>query len=93
MKNYEVMFIVKPIGDDEVSKVIEKVERIIAERGKVEDKDLWGVKRLAYEIEGFNDGFYALISFVADVELVKELDRKLKLEENIMRYMIIRKGE
>ena len=55
--------------------------------------DKWGKKRLAYPIQDFNDGLYVLTTFAAEPACVKELDRVMKITDEMLRHMIIRKGE
>ncbi len=94
MKSYEVLYIVKPIDEDVYSATIEKIEKVIADNGgELVKTDNWGKKRLAYEVQDFNDGYYALTTFNAEPATVKELDRVMKITEEILRHMIIRKGE
>ena len=90
---YEVMFIMKPFEEEEAEATIAKFEKLITDNnGKLEKTDRWGKKRLAYEIDNFNDGLYVLITFNAVVECIKELDRVMRIDENVLRHMIIRKG-
>lgn len=90
--NYEVMYIVKPVGEALCQEVTKKVQAVITDNeGSVKNVDFWGKKRLAYEIDTYNDGFYVLITFKADKKAVRELDRVLKITEDVIRHMIIRK--
>ena len=93
-KAYEIMYIVKPTTDELFEEVNDKFKTLIeCNGGLVEKIDRWGKKRLAYEMDGFNDGLYVLITFNAEPTCVKELDRVMKITEEILRHMIIRKGE
>lgn len=94
MINYEVMFIIDPIlEDDKKEETIEMVKSIIAEDGEVEKVDVWGMRRLAYPIQKKNEGYYVLITFKGSSTLPKELDRRLKISENTMRHIIINNDE
>ena len=89
---YEIMLITKPFEDETIDTVIEKYEKLLTDnKGVVERTDRWGKRRLAYEIQDLNEGIYVLITFNAVAETVKELDRVMKIDENILRHMIIRK--
>ena len=77
MNNYEVMYIVKPVEEEAYSAVVKK----------------WGKKHLAYPIQDIQDGLYVLTTFSAEPAAVKELDRVMKITDEILRHMIIRKGE
>ena len=89
MNAYEVMYIVKPVEDE----ACEAEKLITANGGNVEKTDRWGKRRLAYEIQDLNEGIYVLVTFQADAAAVKELDRVMKITDEVLRHMIIRKGE
>ncbi len=94
MRVYEVMYIVKPIEDEQFEAVVSKFENLItANGGTVEKTDRWGKKRLAYEIQDLNEGLYVLVTFSAEPAAVKELDRVLKITDEVLRHMIVKKGE
>jgi len=94
MTKYEVMFIMDPILDDErKTAVIGDVKSIIEADGSVGKVDIWGMRKLAYPIRKKNEGYYVVIEFEAGSELPKELDRKLKIFDDIMRHLIINKEE
>ena len=90
MKNYELVFVVKPNAEDEVKEaVLNKIQEVISANGEVEKVDTWGNKKLAYPIAKFTEGHYVLVNFAAGVEVPKELDRNLKINENVIRHMIV----
>lgn len=90
--NYEVMYIIKPIDEALCYEITDKLKNVIAENnGTVKKIDFWGKKRLAYQIQSYIDGFYILMTFKANSTAVKKLDHALKITENVMRHMIIRK--
>ena len=94
MKSYEILYIVKPYEDEKFEAVVEKFNTLITNNGGVIEKtDRWGKKRLAYEMQGLNEGLYVLVTFIAEPAAVKELDRVMKITDEILRHMIIRKGE
>lgn len=94
MKNYEIMFIVKPLEEEATNAVIAKFETLItANGGTVEKIDRWGKRRLAYEVKDFIDGFYVLMHFACEPKVIAELDRVMKITEDIIKHMIIRKEE
>ena len=95
MNKYEVMFIVKTTMEAEAALLIAEGYKKVIETGKgkvTTFKDM-GQKKLAYAIEKQLTGFYYVIDFDATTETEKELDRRLGLDENILRHMIIRKEE
>ena len=90
MKNYELVYVVRPNAEDEVKEaVLNKVQEVISANGEVEKVDTWGNKKLAYQIAKFSEGFYVLVYFKASADLPKELDRNLKINENVIRHMIV----
>ena len=90
MKNYELIYVVKPNADEEAREaVMNKVKEVVATAGEVVNVDVWGTKKLAYPIAKFNEGHYVLVNFAAGVEVPKELDRNLKINENVIRHMIV----
>lgn len=94
MTNYEVMFILDPaLEDDKKETVIETVKEIITTEGEVGNVDVWGMRKLAYPIQKKNEGYYVVIEFKAQPTLPKELDRRLKISDNVMRHLIVNKDE
>ena len=95
MKNYELVYVVKPNSDDETREaVLDSIKNIITEaKGEVGEIDVWGSRKLAYPIEKFRDGVYTLVNFKADVEFPKELDRRLKISEDVIRHVIVAQEE
>ena len=94
MINYEVMFVIDPaIEDDKKEATIEAVKGIIAAEGEVGNADVWGMKKLAYPIQKKSEGYYVVIEFKAQPTLPKELDRRLKISDNVIRHIIINKDE
>ncbi len=90
MKKYEVMFIINPALEDEKREAaIEKVKAVITAEGEIEKVDAWGMRKLAYPIEKKNEGYYVVIEFSASPELPKELDRRLRISDDVMRHIIV----
>ena len=91
-KYYEIMYIVKPIEEDAFKEVVAKFDKLITENGgKVEKTDCWGKRRLAYEIQDLKEGLYVLVTFQAEAAAVRELDRVMKITDEVLRHMIISK--
>ena len=92
MRNYEVAFIVHPEVDDEgVNALTEKVKGWIASAGGSVDKtELQGRKRLAYEIRKQRDGFYVLLQVKMSASTPLEVERNLRLTEQVLRFMVVR---
>lgn len=95
MRDYELMFIVKPeLEEEKVNAVVEKFKTLIINNGGEEPAvDTWGKRRLAYEINDFREGIYFLFNFKGVPATAEELDRVLKITDEVLRFMIIRKEE
>ncbi|GAA2077916.1 MULTISPECIES: 30S ribosomal protein S6 [Microbacterium] len=92
---YELMVILDPEVDErQVAPKLDGFLKVITNDGGSIDKvDIWGRRRLAYEIQKKNEGIYAVVSFTATSEATQELDRQLKLNEQIMRTKVLRAEE
>lgn len=95
MNKYEMMFIVKTtIEEAAVKECAENLKSIITSmKGEITDSKELGNKKLSYPIKKEITGFYFVVNFNATNEIVNELDRKAKIDENIIRHMIIRLDE
>ena len=91
MRKYETIFIQNPAFDeDQVNAIIEKFKGIIENGGgTVDNVDFWGKRKLAYEINKVNEGYYTLVNFTADSELPEELDRVFRITDGILRHIIV----
>ena len=92
---YELMVILNPeIDERQVGANLEKFLKVITTgEGTIENIDIWGRRRLAYEIQKKNEGIYAVVNFTATAETTQELDRQLNLSEQIMRTKVLRAEE
>lgn len=90
MRKYEVMYIIRTdIEQEVVQSTVEKFQGIITNNGgEITKHDVMGKRRLAYEINKFRDGHYVLVNFTATPEVVVELDRVMKISDEIIRYLI-----
>lgn len=95
MRKYETVFILDPGLDDATwDKEIKRVEELIDKnKGKIIQTDRWGMRRLYYSIKKKNEGYYVLIQFEAPTSLILELDRYYKLNENLLRYIILQQKD
>jgi len=94
MMNYEIMFILDPaLEDDKKEATIETVKGIIEADGQVTKTDIWGMKKLAYPIQKKNEGYYVVVEFTGNSELPKELDRRMRIMDAVIRHLIINKDE
>ncbi len=92
MNKYELAVVVNAkIEDDERAAVIEKVQAYIARfGGTVSDVDEWGKRRLAYEIQKMKEGYYYFIHFESDSSVPAELETRLRIMDNVMRYLCVK---
>ena len=92
MRTYEVMVILDPsLEERTVGPSLDKYLNVIRkDGGSVESVDIWGRRRMAYEIKKNQEGIYAVVNLTAEPDSVKELDRQLTLNESILRTKVIR---
>lgn len=92
MRAYELMVLIDPEVDERtVEPTLRKyLDVVTKDGGTVEELDVWGRRRLAYEIQKKNEAIYAVVNFTSDPATAQELDRQLGLNETIMRTKIIR---
>ena len=96
MNRYELTYIIDASLEDSARKeLIEKVSALIAANGgEVENVDeTWGKRRLAYAIDYKTEGWYVLVTFKAPAELPREIERNLKINENVLRYLTVKVEE
>lgn len=92
---YELMVILNPeIDERQVPATLDKFLKVItADGGSIDNVDIWGKRRLAYEIQKKTEGLYAVVAFTATSAATQELDRQLKLNEQVMRTKVLRAEE
>jgi len=92
VRTYEVMVILDPSLDERtVAPSLDTYLNVVRQDGgQVESVDVWGKRRLAYEIEKNAEGIYAVIDLKAEPATVKELDRQLSLNESVLRTKVVR---
>ena len=96
MRDYEMMFIIKPdLTEEVIVEIKERLRKIIEDFGGefTDEVGGWGKKRMAYRIEDYAEGIYCLWHFKGVPETVQELDRVIKISDSLMRHIIIRKDE
>lgn len=92
---YELMAILQPeIDERQVPTILDKFLKVITDAdGTIDNVDIWGKRRLAYEIQKKNEGIYAVVNFTATSAATQELDRQLGLSEQFMRTKVLRAEE
>ena len=91
MKNYELLTIFKPsLDSEELDKAVDKISSDIkAVKGEVSSVDKMGRKKLAYDLQGYRDGFFTTLVVSLPAESIVEFKRNLKLNENVLRFMFM----
>jgi len=94
MRQYELMIILDPdLEERTISPSLDKFLTVITkDGGTLDNVDLWGKRRLAYEIQKKSEGIYAVVNFTSEPATAKELDRQLGLNESILRTKLLRPG-
>ena len=93
MNKYELVLVVNAkIEDDARTAVVEKAKAYVTRfGGTVTEVEDWGKKRLAYEIHHMKEGFYYFIQFEADAACPAELEKRVRIMDNVLRYLVVRK--
>lgn len=94
-RKYELMLVVAPtVGDEGLPAVIERVSAYVTEKGgeieSVNHENPWGRRRLAYQIQNFQDAFYVLFYFHIEPRFISEIERDLRLEEVVIRHLLVK---
>lgn len=92
MNRYELIYILDAALEESTRKeLIEKFSHVITDNGgEIEKTDEWGKRRLAYTIDYKNDGYYVLVNFKAESEVPREVERNLEINENVIRYLVVK---
>jgi small subunit ribosomal protein S6 len=95
MRIYEELFIAKPDApDEEVDQFVEQLRTQLTNAGATVDKiDKWGKRRLAYKVDKYREGAYVLLQFSAGPEAVKELERRLRVSDIVIKFLTVRIDE
>lgn len=93
MSQYELALVLNPnLSDDDLNSQFDSIKNMLEKSGaSIEKIDNWGKKKLAYEIKKCNLGFFYFISFNSSANVPIELEAKLRITENVLRYLIIHK--
>lgn len=92
MREYELVLIFKPdLGEEEVPSAVERLTSLIGtEGGQVNNVDRWGKRKLAYPIQRYLEGDYVLTRFNIEPEHVESLEANLKINESLLRHLVVR---
>ena len=91
MNKYETIMILDcTITDESRNNAISKIKKYIESKGKIEENEDMGKKKLAYEIKKKNEGYYYLIKFTANPEDISELERIYRITDEIMKFIVVK---
>jgi small subunit ribosomal protein S6 len=94
INKYETIFVVDTAKtEEEINTIVEKFKSLVEANGQIESVETWGKRRLAYEIDDKNEGFYVLVNFSSKPDFPKELERVYGITDGIIRTIVIRKDE
>ncbi|MDD7401081.1 MAG: 30S ribosomal protein S6 [Eubacteriales bacterium] len=88
-RNYELLYVLNPtLGEEGLAAMDERIQGLISANGEIKDVDVWGVRRLAYEIQDLNEGYYVVLHFTAEADFPVELERQLKINDKVLRFLV-----
>ncbi|MDQ0158373.1 30S ribosomal protein S6 [Alkalibacillus salilacus] len=92
MNKYEIMYIIRPDMEEEARQAVaERFNKVLTDNGaEIENVDEMGMRRLAYEINDYRDGYYVVVNFTGDSAAIEEFDRQAKFTDDIIRHMAVR---
>lgn len=91
-RKYEAFYIVKPeLGDADVQKIADRFKAVVEEKGgTVANAGKWDKRKLAYEVEGYKEGNYVLMNFEAEGTVPQELNRLMRISDDVIRHRIFK---
>ena len=92
MNQYETVFILTPVlSDDQTKETVEKFKKVLTDKGaEIVNEEAWGLKKLAYQIEKKTSGFYFLMEFKAEPEVIKTLETAFRRDEKVIRFQTVK---
>ena len=92
MNQYETVFILTPVlSDDQTKETVAKFKNVLTEQGaEILNEEAWGLKKLAYQIEKKTSGFYFLMEFKAEPEVIKVLETAYRRDEKVLRFQTVK---
>ena len=92
--NYEAVYILKPdMSEEQIAALVAKFKAVVEANGTVSEIDEWGKRRLAYPINDLNEGYYVLMTFNTAAAIPHELDRLFRINDSVMRSLIVCKDQ
>ncbi|ATO49379.1 MULTISPECIES: 30S ribosomal protein S6 [Brevibacillus] len=95
MRQYEVMYVLRPdLEEEKVKANVARYSEVVTNNGgEITKLQEMGKRRLAYEIQKFKDGFYVLMNFKANAEVVTETERLMKINDDVIRFLFVREDQ
>ena len=92
MNQYETVFILTPVlSDDQTKETVDKFKKVLTDKGaEIVNEEAWGLKKLAYQIEKKTSGFYFLMEFKAEPEVIKTLETAYRRDEKVIRFQTVK---
>jgi len=92
MNQYETVFILTPVlSEEQMKEAVAKFKKILTDGGaEILNEEQWGLKKLAYPIEKKSTGFYAMLEFKADPQLISKLEVNYRRDERVLRYITVK---
>ena len=88
-EKYEVLYVLNPnMTEEETQTVVEKFKTLIEQNGTIDEMDVWGKRKLAYEINYLSEGYYVLVKFTSGPAFPAELDRVLGITDSVIRSLV-----
>lgn len=90
MRSYEIMLAINPqLEDKELDSLLDKLKKLIIDaKGEITKINKWGKRKLAFEIKDFTEAVYVVLNFKLDEKNIAEMERVIKLEERVIRYLL-----
>ena len=92
MNQYETVFILTPVlSDDQMKEAVAKFKKVLTDKGaEILNEETWGLKKMAYAIQKKSTGFYCLLEFKAEPEVIKTLETGYRRDEKVIRFMTVK---
>jgi small subunit ribosomal protein S6 len=88
-EKYEVLYVLNPnMTEEETQTVVEKFKTLIEQNGTIDEMDVWGKRKLAYEINYLSEGYYVLVKFTSGTAFPAELDRVMGITDSVIRSLV-----
>lgn len=91
MRTYETLYIIKPdVPEDEVQTLAKQLETlVVSDGGEIVRSEIWGKRRLAYEVKKFSEGYYVLLRFTGNAGIVQRIENHFHLADAIIRHLLV----